>query len=234
MVNKKVADCGPQPGICKLWNPCLSLICIILPPSKFSIIKHGIWNEASWICYSRSKHIQCGPCPLCRLIVRCHNLPGYDATRINCGNNGSRRQCSTPCSCLWRPTVFGMDGVEEMDVGQPDFVLLQNETTISNMGRRKSRQGGGVGSKRGCEATGLKWDFHLFIYLAELIAQGCLLAFCCMFCGLSAPSPSSECICKCKYVRVCMHINTSTTTCVFFQVCPRVSTVWVILCVCVS
>lgn len=44
------------------------------------------------------------------------------------------------------------------------------------MGRRRAGRRR-MGSKRGCEATGLKWDFLLFIYLAELIAQGCLLAF---------------------------------------------------------
>lgn len=91
--------------------------------------------------------------------------------------------------------VSGMTRVEYMDAGQVVYVLLQNETLIWDLGGGGGGgkggelvgEGGG-GSKRGCEA-GLKWDFHLFIYLAELIAQGCLLAFCCMFCGLSAHSP---------------------------------------------
>lgn len=116
--------------------------------------------------------------------------------------------------------------------------------------------GGGVGSKRGCEASGLKWDFHLFIYLAELIAQGCLLAFCCMFCGLSAPfpllPPSSVFlmwvdlqvqICVCVCVCALMHIYTSTTTasvCLTVHVCEccvsktflRISTVFTATCDC--
>lgn len=121
------------------------------------------------------------------------------------------------------------------------FSRMKPWSGIWGGGGEGGAQGGGVGSKRGCEATGLKWDFHLFIYLAELIAQGCLLAFCCMFCGLSAPFPLlpppsvflmwvylQVQIC----VRVCMHIYTSTTTAwVFFQVCLCVSIVWVRVCV---
>lgn len=105
--------------------------------------------------------------------------------------------------------------------------------------------GGGVGSKRGCEASGLKWDFHLFIYLAELIAQGCLLAFCCMFCGLSAPfpllPPSSVFlmwvdlqvqICVCVYVRSCTFTPLLLLP-VFVWLCMCANAVWVRL-FCVS
>ena len=110
-------------------------------------------------------------------------------------------------------------------------------------------QGGGAGSKRGCEATGLKWDFHLFIYLAELIAQGCLLAFCCMFCGLSAPFPLLPppsvfvmqvylqeqicvCVCVCVCVRAHLHLYHYR---VHFYECVCVSTVWVrLMCVYVN
>lgn len=97
----------------------------------------------------------------------------------------------------------------------------------------------GVGSKRGCEATGLKWDFHLFIYLAELIAQGCLLAFCCMFCVFGAPSLLPLRVSMWAYLQVqmlhvcmCMHIYTSTTTpcvclhCVSEHLCELYQCLW--------
>ncbi len=83
------------------------------------------------------------------------------------------------------------------------------------------KQGGGVGSKRGCEATGLKWDFHLFIYLAELIAQGCLLACFLLYvlrpqCPLPPPlsvsASANMCVCACTFTPLlpvffpCVHV----------------------------
>lgn len=101
-------------------------------------------------------------------------------------------------------TIAGMDGVEETK--RWVFVLLRNETSIRDVRRRKRRRAGRrSGLRDGCEASGLKWDFPVLIYLSELIAQGCLLAFCCMFCGLCAPFPLLPlCICKCKNVCVCV------------------------------
>lgn len=96
-------------------------------------------------------------------------------------------------------------------------------------------------TRGGCEATGLKWDFHLFIYLAELIAQGCLLAFCCMFCGLSAPFPLlplSSVFLMWVYLKVQIYVCACAWTFtpllrlpVFLWVCVCVSTVWVRVCV---
>lgn len=58
--------------------------------------------------------LQCGPCPLCRLIVRCHILlwsvvlPEFIV---------GIKESSPPRPCLQRPAIGGMDGVEEMDAG---------------------------------------------------------------------------------------------------------------------
>ena len=56
-----------------------------------------------------------------------------------------------------------MDAAEGMDAGQPVSVLLQNETLIRDTGRRRRRRRRAgrrrrrrMGSKRGCEDTGLK------------------------------------------------------------------------------
>lgn len=86
---------------------------------------------------------------------------GLVLPEFNVGIKESRKhsECSASHPCLWRPAIVGMDGVEEMDAGQPVFVLLLNETLIGDMGRRRRRRRAGrrrMGSKRGCEATGLK------------------------------------------------------------------------------
>lgn len=121
----------------------------------------------------------------------------------------------------------------------------EGEGEGGELGRR------GVGSTRGCEATDLKWDFHLFIYLAELIAQGCLLAFCCTFCGLSAPSLLPLCVsvwvylqvqilCVCVYVHahlhlyyysVCVH-TVSVSICVYLWMCMSILSLLLHVCLC--
>lgn len=54
---------------------------------------------------------------------------------------GGRKWKAEPAHpCLWSPTIGGMDGVEEMDAGQPVFVLLQNETLIWDMERRRRKR----------------------------------------------------------------------------------------------
>lgn len=140
------------------------------------------------------KHIWSGPWALCRLIVRCQILLWSGTARIHHGTRGKLKTQS-----VQRSSSMSLEAHDRWDGWSwKRWMLGSQSLCFSRMkpwsgmwggGGEGGEQGGGVGSKRGCEATGLKWDFHLFIYLAELIAQGCLLAFCCMFCGLSAPFP---------------------------------------------
>ncbi len=193
------------------------------------------------------KHTQCGPLPLCRLIVRCQILLWSGTARIHPGNKRKQKTQSVQCSSSmsleahdrwdgwsWKRWMLGSQSL--------CFSRMKPWSGMWGGGGEGGEQGGGVGSKRGCDATGLKWDFHLFIYLAELIAQGCLLAFCCMFCGLSAPfpllpPPSSLCVFNVSVsasanMCVCAHTFTPLLLLpVFFRVCPCVSTVWTRVCV---
>ena len=74
----------------------------------------------------------------------------FGTARIHAGNKEGRKhsQCIAPGPCLWRPTIGGIEGAEEIDAGQPVFVLFQNETLIRDMGRRRRRRRRRAGRRR--------------------------------------------------------------------------------------
>lgn len=162
------------------------------------------------------KHIHFRPCPLIGLIVRCQTLLKSANTRILYGNRWELKSRSfrAPLPFLWRPVIGGMD-LRKLMLRRRLCTFLEWNPDRGYWEEEKERRRDrrvGVGSRRGCEASGSKWDFLLFIYLAELIAQGCLFAFCLYvlwpLCPLPHPPfPLSVCIWKCKYVHLQLQLS---------------------------
>lgn len=158
----------------------------------------------------------------------------------------SQRSAAHPC--LWSPTIGGMDGVEEMDAGQPVFVLLQNETLIWDMERRRRKR-----RRAGRRRSGLQegvWSFWFkmrfsFIYLFSWAHSSRLSACFLLYvlwpqCPLPPP-PAFFCVSNVSgsaSANMCVYVRSCTFTLllllpVFVWLCMCVNAVWVRL-FCVS
>lgn len=176
--------------------------------------------------------------PLALLPVDCQILVWLGTVRAHPVEGGRKWKAEPAHPCLWSPTIGGMDGVEEMDAGQPVFVLLQNETLIWDMERRrrKRRRAGRrrSGLQEGVRSFWFKMRFsfiYLFSWAHSSRLSACFLlyvlwpqcplppppAFFCVS-NVSGSASANMCVCVCAL----MHIYTSTTTasvCLTVHVC---------------